>query len=179
MKSSVKNDFVIPVVVLTAICLVITALLAVTNHFTEPVSAQNARERAEAARTEIIPEADGFEQVEAENLPATVKEVYATTNDCGYVFMLETMGYGGTMDLICGIDNDGKIISVRTLAHSETKGMGSKTTEEPFRSQFVGKDASLDGVEAISGATISSKAYLGAVNDAFQAFQIVTGGGEK
>ena len=50
--------------------------------------------------------------------------------------------------------------------------MGSKTTEEPFRSQFVGKDSSLDGVQAISGATISSTAYINAINDAFAAWNI-------
>lgn len=176
MKGSVKKDFVMPVVVLTVICLVITAALAVTNNFTAPVIAKASAERAEAARSEIIPEAEGFELLEAENLPGTVKEVYTTTNDCGYIFMLTTMGYGGNMDLICGMDNDGRIIAVKTLKHSETKGMGSKTTEEPFRSQFTGKDKNLEGVDAITGATISSKAYLGAINDAFTAFDLVAGG---
>jgi len=175
MKSSAKNDFVMPIVVLAVICLVMTALLAVTNNFTEPVITQASLERAQAARSEIIPEAEEFVLVEAEGLPDTVKEVYSTTNDCGYIFMLTAVGYGGDMDLICGIDNEGKIISVKTLAHGETKGMGSKTTEEPFRNQFVGKDASLEGVDAITGATISSKAYLGAIADAFTAYDIVKG----
>ena len=176
MKGSVKKDFVMPIVVLTAICLVITALLAVTNSITSSVIAKAAQERAEAARAVIIPDADGFELIEAAGLPDTVEEVYKATNNTGYVFMLSTIGYGGVMKLICGIDNDGRIINVQTLEHSETKGMGSKTAEEPFRSQFPGKDENLDGVEAISGATISSKAYLGAIGDAFTAFNIVTGG---
>ena len=175
MKSSAKNDFVMPIVVLTAICLVITALLAFTNSATSAVIETAAKERARAARNEIIPEAEDFELLEVEGLPSTVKEVYSTTNDCGYIFMLTAMGYGGEMDLICGIDNEGKIISVNTLSHNETKGMGSKTTEEPFRSQFVGKDESLTGVDAITGATISSTAYLGAIADAFTAFNIVRG----
>lgn len=174
MKSSVKHDFVMPIVVLGAICLVITALLALTNSATEPVITQAALERAEAARSEIIPEAEEFQLLEADGLPATVKEVYGTSNGAGYIFMLTTMGYGGEMDLICGIDPEGKIIAVRTLAHGETKGMGSKTAEEPFRSQFVGKDKNLEGVDAITGATISSTAYLNAIADAFDAFELVT-----
>ena len=174
--SSVKNDFVMPIVVLTVICLVITALLALTNSATQPVIEKAALERAEAARAEIIPEADGFELMEVDNLPGSVTEIYRTTNDTGYVFMLTTMGYGGEMDLILGMDNDGKIIDVKTLKHSETKGMGSKTAEEPFRSQFRGADASLEGVDAITGATISSKAYIGAVADAFAAYEMITGG---
>ena len=175
MKGSVKKDFVMPIVVLGVICLVITALLAVTNNFTQPVITEAAAQRAQEARSEIIPQADGFEQMEVEGLPSTVKEVYATTNDCGYIFMITTMGYGGDMDLICGIDNEGKIIAVKTLKHSETKGMGSRTAEEPFRSQFTGKDASLEGVDAITGATISSTAYISAIRDAFTAFDILRG----
>ena len=174
-SGSVKNDFVMPIAVLTVICLVIAALLALTNSATAPVIKQAALERAEAARTQIIPSADGFELLEVEGLPDSVKEVYRTTNDTGYIFMLTTMGYGGEMDLILGMNNDGTIIEVNTLKHSETKGMGSKTTEEPFRSQFKGKDSALEGVDAITGATISSKAYLGAVGDAFTAFDIITG----
>jgi len=176
-SSSVKSDFVMPIVVLTAICLVITALLALTNSATEPVIRQASQERAEKARAEIIPEADGFELVELEGLPESVKEVYRTTNDTGYIFMLSTMGYGGEMSLILGMNNDGTIKEVKTLKHSETKGMGSKTAEDPFRSQFAGKDASLEGVDAITGATISSKAYLKAVADAFAAFDMVSGAG--
>lgn len=172
-SSSVKSDFVMPIVVLTVICLVITALLALTNSATEPVIQKASLERAEKARAEIIPEADGFELVEIEGLPDRVKEVYRTTNDTGYIFMLSTMGYGGEMSLILGMNNDGTIKEVKTLKHSETKGMGSKTADDPFRSQFVGKDASLEGVDAITGATISSKAYLEAVADAFAAFDML------
>lgn len=175
MKSSAKNDFVMPIVVLTVICLIITALLALTNNVTAPVITKGAADRAEAARIEVIPEAEGFELMEIEGLPASITEVYKTSNDCGYIFMISVQGYGGIMKLICAIDNDGKIIATKTLAHSETKGMGSKTAEDPFKSQFIGKDAKLEGVDMVSGATISSKAYLGAIADAFAAFDLVKG----
>ncbi len=156
-------------------CLIISAALAVTNNVTAPVFAKAAADRAEAARSEIIPEAESFELIEAEGLPATVKEVYRTTNGVGYVFMLTATGYGGDINILCGIAPDGTILATKTLQQSETKGMGSKITEAPFAGQFPGKDASLDGVDAISGATISSKAYLGAIRDAFAAFDIVKG----
>ena len=89
--------------------------------------------------------------------------------------MITAKGYGGDMNLICGIDEEGNIIAVDTLSHNETKGMGSKTAEEPFNRQFIGKDKDLDGVDAITGATISSKAYIGAIKDAFAAFEMVKG----
>ncbi len=176
MNASVKKDFVQPIAVLVIICLVITALLAVTNHFTAPVIETGAAERAEAARREIIPDAGSFEELSTEGMPESIKGVYRADNGSGVIFMMTVTGYGGDMDLICGIDNDGRIISVKTLDHSETKGMGSKTTEEPFRSQFVGKDSSLEGVDGVSGATISSRAYLGAVRDAFTAWELVKEG---
>ena len=170
-----KKEFVLPILVLTLICLFISAALAITNNFTGPVIAKAAADRAEAARSEVIPEADSFELLQVEGLPQTVREVYKTTNNAGYVFMLTVSGYGGDINIICGIAPDGTIISTKTLAHTETKGMGSKITEEPFAGQFPGKDASLEGVDAISGATISSRAYINAVKDAVAAYEIVKG----
>ena len=168
-----KKDFIIPILVLVLICLVISAALAFTNSATAPVIEAAAANRAEAARNDVIPDADGFEQLDFDGLPKTVTEVYKATNDIGYIFMLTAKGYGGQMKLICGIDTDGNIIACKTLEQSETKGLGTRVTEEPFESRFAGADASLDGVSAITGATISSTAYIGAVKDAFTAFEIV------
>lgn len=173
--SSAKNDFVKPILVLTLICLVITAALAITNQKTAPVIAQTERAKAEAAQKEVLPDADSFKQMELAELPASVKAVFKADNGAGYVFMLTAKGYGGEMSLICGMDADGLITACKTLSQSETQGLGSKTTLPEFRDQFVGKDSSLSGVETISGATISSKAYIGAINDAFAAYEIAKG----
>ena len=170
-----KKEIIMPVVVLAAICLVITAALAFTNSTTAPVIALAAEERADAARHEAIPDATGFVRLNVEGLPDTITEVYGTENNVGYVFMVTTKGYGGDMELICGIGNDGRILMCKTLKHSETKGMGSKTADEPFRSQFTGKGADLDGVLPVTGATISSTAYIGAIHDVFTAYEIVKG----
>jgi electron transport complex protein RnfG len=170
-----KKDFVLPILALTLICLIISSALAVTNGFTEPVITKAAAERAEEARREVIPEATGFELMRVEGLPATVREVYRAVNDAGYIFMLTANGYGGEISIICGITPDGKIIKTKTLQQTETKGMGSKITEDPFAGQFPGKDAQLKDVDAITGATISSKAYINAIKDAFAAYQLVKG----
>lgn len=171
-----KKDFLIPVLVLFCICLVISTALAVTNQVTAPIIAQAEAEAAEAARLEVMPAAtDGFEKLDIGDLkvPDTVKEIYEAKNGAGYVFMLTTKGYGGEMQLICGIDQAGAITACRTLSHAETAGLGSKTAEADYRDQFIGQGADLSGVSAISGATISSKAYSGAIEDAFTAFQLV------
>lgn len=166
-----KKDFVLPILVLTVICLLISAALAVTNSVTEPVITAAAAARAEEARNAIIPDAEGFELMKLSGLPATVTEVYQSTNDVGYVLMLTTTGYGGEIKLICGIDNAGLIIAAQTLSQSETKGLGTKAIEK-IESVLPGVDQALNGVDAVSGATITSKGYISAIQDAFKAFEI-------
>ncbi len=173
--SSVKTDFIAPILVLTVICIVISAALAFTNDLTAPIIEETTRRLNEQARIEVLPDADSFELVQADGLPETITEVYRAVNGAGYVFMITCDGYGGkdTMNLICGMDADGVIVSCKTLSHSETAGLGSKTTQDEFRSQFTGKDASLSGVETISGATRSSEYYINAIRDCFSAYEIV------
>ncbi len=157
------------------ICLVISAALAFTNEKTAPLILQAEKEKAEAAQKEVLPEADSFTLMELSGLPSMVTEVYKADNGAGYVLMLTAKGYGGPMKLICGIDAGGLITACRTLSQTETQGLGTRTTGPDFRDQFVGKDSSLSGIETISGATISSKAYIGAINDAFAAYEIAKG----
>lgn len=168
-----KKDFVMPIVVLTVICLVVSAALAFTNDKTAPIIEETARKTAEQARIEMLPEADSFTELKAADLPASVTEAYSADNGAGFVFMLKTKGYGGVISLICGMDADGVITDCKVLDHSETKGLGSKITGDGFRDQFKGADSTLDGVEIITGASISSGAYINAIKDAFAAYEIV------
>ena len=168
-----KNDFVMPIVVLALICVVISGALAFTNSITEPVIASAAAEREEAARYEMIPEADNFESVVIDGLPPAVREVFRSTNNVGHIFVVTASGYGGEMTIICGIAPDGRLIKSKALQQTETKGLGSKITEAPFMNQFDGMDSRLDGLIAITGATISSEAYTNAIRDAFEAFELV------
>jgi electron transport complex protein RnfG len=175
-----KKELLTPVLALTLICLVITTALAVTDSITRPVIEGAARERASAARREVLPQApegDGFDELPVgEGVPASVTEAYRAKNGAGYVFMITASGgYGGDISVIAGVDGDGRITAIKTLSHSETEGMGAKITEEWFTGQFSGKDSALEGVEAIAGATLSSKAFLSAVGDAFAAYEAVKG----
>lgn len=173
MKNSFK-EIIKPILVLTCICLVVSALLAYINTITAPIISEAEQEAARKAMTEVLSEGDSFEQVKADNLPKRVTEVYKAQNGEGYVFMLVTKGYGGNMNLICGIKSDGIIEACQTLSHSETSGLGSKTAEDPYKSQYSGKTAdTLNEVDSISGATISSTAYMNAIKDACAAFDIV------
>ncbi|MDR0445870.1 MAG: FMN-binding protein [Oscillospiraceae bacterium] len=170
-----KKDFILPIAVLVLICIVTTGLLAATNSVTQPVIAQAERERADAERTAILPEADEFQQIDAK-LPEGVTEIYAATNGAGYVITSEASGYGGagSIRIMVAVSGDGRIIASRTLANGETKGLGSRVSEPGYEDQFAGMDASLQGYNAVTGATISSNAYKSAISNALLAFESVT-----
>lgn len=169
-----KNDIIKPIAVLVSICLVVTAVLAYVNSVTAPIIKAAEEKTAAEARAEVLSKADSFKLLKVKNLPECVEEVYKAENNAGFVFMLSVKGYGGDMKLICGIKSDGKIEQSKTLSHSETSGLGSKTADEPYRKQYSGKDKkTVDEVDAISGATISSTAYKKAINDAFKAYDMV------
>ena len=168
-----KKDFILPILTLSLICLFVSGALAVANNFTSPVIKEAAAQRAAAARREIIPQADGFELLETEGMPRTITEVYRATNNTGYIFMVNVSGYGGNINMICGIDNDGKVIKTSVLSHTETKGMTDAVFSNPHESQYIGKDKNLINITAVTGATISSTAYKNGVRDAFTAFELV------
>ena len=76
-------------------------------------------------------------------------------------------GFDGTILVMTAIDTDGKIVAVSTLdVTSETATLGGLTAKESYTSMYSGKDAALEGVDAISGATVTSKAIARCVNSA-------------
>lgn len=175
MKSNVANDFVKPILVLAVICLVMSGTLALINHLTRPIIENTEAQIAEAARMEVLPQAEGFELMDID-IPeeSSVTEVYEATDGTGYVFMITEDGYGGkdTLNIICGIDSDGNIVDTKTLSHSETAGLGSKITEGEFKDQFMGLGSSeIESIDRISGATISSNHYLVGIRAAFDVYE--------
>jgi len=165
------KDFVAPIAVLSLICLIISGALAVGNNITHPVIMAAANDRTDHAMREIIPHAEGFYLIESDELPRTVTAAYGTLNGAGYIFMVTTAGYDGDIKLLCGIGADGRIIRSITLSHSETKGLGTVILDMEY--QYSGKDRNLEGIEAVSGATITFDAYVKGIHDAFDAFDIV------
>ena len=169
------KDIIKPIAVLAGICLVVTSLLAYINLVTSPIITAAEEKAAEEARAEVLSEADGFEQLETE-LPEGVAEAYKATNGAGYVFTVTSKGYGGELKLICGIRADGSIEAVKTLSHNETSGIGSRVVDNDSgcSENYAGKTKDdYNGVDALTGATISSKAYKKAVGNAFEAYELV------
>ena len=161
MKDNVKS-----VLVLTAICLVVAAILAVTNFYTSSVIEQNKAETARASLMVVMPDAAGFEELELpENTPGTVQHIYKETSGLGYVALLSTTSQysSGDMGITVGIDADGKVCGVSLTSYFESKDFGKDT----YPQTYVGQDSSLDGVDTVAGVTYSSTAFKEAIADAF------------
>jgi len=166
------KGFIKPIVVLTLICLFVSGLLAYGNYKTQPAIQKAAAARTEAARREVLPNAESFVQLEAEGLPPAISEVLGTSNNVGFIFMVNVEGYGGEIKIICAIGPDGKIIKNKTLSQSETMGIATPVFEREYL--FTGKDINqADSIDGIAGATITSRAYMNGIHDAFTAFEIV------
>jgi electron transport complex protein RnfG len=174
MKDAIKS-----VVVITAICLIIAALLGVTNYITAPIIEAGEKQRADDLCMEFFPDAKSFEELKTsdfDSLPKTVTAIYKETSGLGYVFQITTKGYESGLVIMCGISSDGKIVQTKTLSSSETKTIGGKTESEDYTSQYTGLGSDFaDKVDAISGATITSTAYEAAISDAFTALNVISG----
>ena len=180
----------IPAVVLTVICAVITALLAGTNLLTRDSIEQQEQLRLAQTRRQALSEAERFEEVASEDGAVLCRGLNAAGEPCGFVAQTAAKGYGGEVTVVTGFSGEGRITAVVLLSHSETPGLGAKAEGEEFRSQFAGKAAdqpltvkkSAAGdadVQAISGATITSRAVTSAVNQAMALYTAYAEGGKS
>ena len=167
VKEILKNA-----VVLFLITAVVSALLAGANLLTKDKIAQNSALAEQKALAEVI-EVESFEvadQIALYELQEPITGAYFAKNGneiVGCCVKVEPSGYGGAMELIFGVDTNLAITGVSVLSHGETAGLGANMTKEEFRNQFVGKKeiagvvksgAKENEIQALSGATISSKA---------------------
>jgi len=166
------------VLVLTLICLTSGFVLNLTHKSVKSRIEFQAEIEQKSARKEIFPEASEFKYNKSGALE--YYEVYHNEDIIGYCLKKDTLGYGGAIEMLVGIDLKGNIKGVKILSHQETPGLGSKITEireresSPwFLRQFTGKrveDLDLKTLDAITGATISSKAVINGVKEALEEF---------
>ena len=119
-------------------------------------------------------------------LKATVDEVCEAADEGYVVTVTDKEGYGGDIQITVGIMSDGTVNGISFLSISETAGLGMRAKEPSFYNQFAGQQAekfyvSKDGgdgqpIDALSGATITSRAVTGAVNTALGYYQTALGG---
>lgn len=163
-------EIVKPAAILTAICIIVTFLLAVTNALTAGKIAENSEKKAAESRFKVL-EADSYVQLDKEGV--VFEAIKEDGKSAGVVVVTDASGYGGTIEVMTGIKLNGEISGVNILSMDETPGMGAKAKESSFLDQYLNKSESSmsvtkDGgeIDAISGATITSRAVTQAVNDA-------------
>ena len=172
-----------------AILFVITAvaalILAIVNGFTSPVIVENNKRAQEKAMRVVLPDAQSFEEIRfTADDASSVKAVYSG-GDAGNVVKVSPVGYGGTIEMVVGISSDMKVTGLEIISQSETAGLGSNCTNDSFKAQFIGKTTGIkvskngagdNEIDAISSATITSKAVAKGVNDALDLLKIMKGG---
>ena len=173
--SKAWEDILKPVVVLTIICFVTAAALAYTNSVTAPIIAANNAGAADAARIEVLPDADAFTQIDYEG--TGIVEIYVANNGAGYVITATQKGYGGEVPVMVAFNAEGTIENIRILENTETPGLGTKVEDASFTEQFIGLEAREimlgADIDNIAGATISVGAVIDAVNYANVAYNEV------
>ncbi len=185
-KNNNYENVVKPIVVLVVICLITSTLLAVTNYFTAPIIKAQEQQAAYAAYFEVLPGADNFTSVEG-FATTGVEEAVKADNGTGYAFKAIGKGFGGDVPVIVGVDMNGVITGVSFMQNSETSGFGARLWDgsadgATFAAELTGKSGSValgsDGVNGLSGATVSSTAVVNAVNSALSCFAEVALGQE-
>ena len=173
------KDYFVPTITLFIICLVATFLLGMTNSVTAPIIAELAVETEKKSRQIVFADAASFgEAVISDDGTSVVTALDESGAVIGHVVVNTAKGYGGDISVMTGVDADGKVTGVNVLSHAETAGLGAKAAEESFRDRFIGlvqgitvsKDkAGENSIDAITGATITSRAVTEAVNAAIEA----------
>lgn len=179
-NNNMWENFLKPVVVLVVICIVASAALAGTNQLTAPIIKAQEEAAANAAYLEVLPEADGFEEI-TDFQSSNVTKALKATNGAGWVIQAYGKGFGGDVPVVVAFDSEGTILKVKFMENSETAGFGQKLADpadadgQKLAESFVGKSGTLEAgdVDMISGVTVSSKAALAAVNSAVNCFNEV------
>ena len=184
--------------VLTLVAVVMGGILAFVNHLTEgPILEQKDKALADGIKAVMV--CNDLVVAEPVEVKQTVdgKEhtfiIYnvkdAQGKDLGAAVQSTTMGFGGDLKVLVGFDSEGSILGYTLLEHAETPGLGAKADlwfQKGQKGDIIGKSpaepltVSKDGgqVDAITASTITSRAFLKAVNNAYNAYKVTPTDGE-
>lgn len=188
LESSLTNM----VLVLTLVAVIMGGILAFVNHLTEgPINLQKEKALADGIKTVMcvdnlqVAKTDKVKQNDAKGkeLTYTIYQIKdAQGKDLGAAVESTTGGFGGDLKVLVGFDPEGNILGYTLLEHAETPGLGAKADkwfQKGQKGDIIGKNpaepltVSKDGgqVDAITASTITSRAFLLAVNNAYKAYK--------
>lgn len=158
MKEMLRYGFI-----LAMICIVAAGLLAGVNTLTRPKIIAQAQAEEELSLKEVMPGTEEFEPVRQNDEIIYYKAFAKKQKLIGVVFKAVGKGYSSEVQTMAGMLKDGTITAIKILSQNETPGLGARVSDSSFTGQFKDKK-DLKEVEAITGATISSKAVIDSVN---------------
>ncbi len=173
------------IIVLVGVSLITGFLLAMVNHITEDAKAeQKTKTLAEGIRTVMGSNDITVLRTDTVEIPVDGKQTTLVLHRIvggGAAVESQTMGFGGDLRVLVGFAPDGTITGYTILQHAETPGLGAKATtwfQKDGKGNIIGKNAATplmvtkDGgdVDAITASTITSRAFLKAVNQAYSAY---------
>ena len=189
LESSLTNM----VLVLTGVAVIMGGILAYVNHLTEgPIAQQKEKALADGIKTVmvcddlVVSKTDTVRRNDAKGKEQTyiIYQIQdAQQQDLGAAVESTTGGFGGNLKVLVGFDTEGKILGYTLLEHAETPGLGAKADkwfQKGEKGDIIGKNpkepltVSKDGgqVDAITASTITSRAFLLAVNNAYNAYKV-------
>jgi len=155
---------------LVVIYLIGGLILAVVYAKTSPIMYKNAVHEKETALKSLMPDADNIEKLGDWSIHDKHSEYFIAKKDnaiIGYIIQSYGKGYSSYINTLIAVDKDFKVQRINILGHAETPGLGDEIETEGFKNQFIGKDMehlkvvkteTTENIQAISGATISSRA---------------------
>lgn len=188
LKSSITNM----ALVLTGVAVITGGILAYVNNLTSgPIAQQKEKALADGIKAVMgggelsVAKTDTVRQNDEKGKEMTYI-IYQTQDsqkkDLGAAVESTTQGFGGDLKILVGFDPDGNILGYTLLEHAETPGLGAKADQwfqKGAKGDIIGKNpkeqlvVSKDGgqVDAITASTITSRAFLLAVNNAYKAYK--------
>ena len=186
-KDTLLNMFV----ALFVICVVSGGVLGLVYNATkDPIAAAEAAKKNEAIKN-VLPQFNELKETMVKSALEDAELPFYLAYDADNNFIgaavqtFTNKGFSGNIALMVGILADGTVNNISVLQHAETPGLGSKMSEPSFKDQFNNKNSTSfnfnvkkDGgdVDAITAATISSRAFCDAVNRALSTFENNKGG---
>lgn len=152
---------------LVVICILSAFALSVAYEKTNPITQENKDEQLKNALKDVLPSAESFEEIDFSS--DGIKRIFKGLDEdkaVGLILLTEKAGFQSFIKALVGIDLSTKeITNVRILEHLETPGLGARIEENIFLSSFQNQPLTEQKIDAITGATISSKAVIDSVKE--------------
>ena len=171
-------------VILFVVCAIVAGVLGVINELTKDRIAEQNRLKTEKAYAAVL-KADSYEAVEFDSAAWPTVDSISKAGEAGHVVETTFSGAQGSITMAVGVDTELKVTGISIIKHAETAGLGAvaaSTNEKgvAFREQFIGEDKNVaitkagGNIEAISGATITSRAVSQAAGNAVCAVEALS-----